>query len=124
MVIMVASPRKSINMVFHRVGVCGFGESNQKRRNHLKDSPPFASVYFLVSRSLLPDYQQLLSSMPSHRLNSSKLVENSEAKADAISHMNTIVNSTKGDPILMLKELGPGKGKEITLHGRGGNKKK
>lgn len=32
---------------------------------------------FLVSQSLLPDYQRLLSSMPSRRLNSSKLIENS-----------------------------------------------
>ena len=36
----------------------------------------FASVYFLVSQSLLPDYQRLLSSMPSRRLNTSKLLEN------------------------------------------------
>ncbi|KAI4370486.1 hypothetical protein MLD38_018837 [Melastoma candidum] len=31
-----------------------------------------------IPKSLLPDYQRLLSSMPSRRLNSSKLVENSE----------------------------------------------
>ena len=43
----------------------------------LKNSFSFASVYFLVSQSLLPDYQRLLSSMPARRLNTSKLIENS-----------------------------------------------
>lgn len=37
----------------------------------------FVICPFLVSQSLLPDYQRLLSSMPSRRLNSSKLIENS-----------------------------------------------
>lgn len=36
----------------------------------------FASVYFLASQSLLPDYQRLLSAMPSRRLNTAKLIEN------------------------------------------------
>lgn len=37
----------------------------------------FTFMLFFVSQSLLPDYQRLLSSMPSRRLNSSKLIENS-----------------------------------------------
>lgn len=34
-------------------------------------------LLFFLSQSLLPDYQRLLSSMPSRRLNTSKLIENS-----------------------------------------------
>lgn len=43
----------------------------------LQGSFSYSSSYFLVSQSLLPDYQRLLSSMPSRRLNTSKLIENS-----------------------------------------------
>lgn len=44
---------------------------------YVENSFSFVSAPFLVSQSLLPDYQRLLSSMPSRRLNSSKLIENS-----------------------------------------------
>lgn len=42
---------------------------NSKRLTHFS--------YNILSQSLLPDYQRLLSSAPSRRLNSSKLVDNS-----------------------------------------------
>ncbi|KAG5563185.1 hypothetical protein RHGRI_005816 [Rhododendron griersonianum] len=66
--------------------------------SHLKDSSSFAPVYFLVSQSLLPDYQRLLSSMPSRRLNSVKLAENSEY------FQNKLVDTIQFMEILNLKD--------------------
>ncbi|KAI8569501.1 hypothetical protein RHMOL_Rhmol02G0283700 [Rhododendron molle] len=66
--------------------------------SHLKDSSSFAPVYFLVSQSLLPDYQRLLSSMPSRRLNSAKLAENSEY------FQNKLVDTIHFMEILNLKD--------------------
>ncbi|GMP35561.1 hypothetical protein CsSME_00007947 [Camellia sinensis var. sinensis] len=109
MVMTVASPRKSINTVFQKAGVCGFGESSQKRRKYdIRDddddddddeetmemmqigAEKTKNVLILMSdiggghsRLLqigvwgrISDNQRLLSSIPSRRLNSSKLVEN------------------------------------------------
>jgi len=44
---------------------------------YLKSSFFTSMLFFFVSQSLLPDYQRLLSSLPSRRLNTSKLIENS-----------------------------------------------
>ncbi|XP_038720856.1 probable inactive serine/threonine-protein kinase scy1 isoform X2 [Tripterygium wilfordii] len=51
-----------------------------------------------IPKSLLPDYQRLLSSMPSRRLNSSKLVENSEY------FQNKLVGTIHFMEILTLKD--------------------
>ncbi|XAR71858.1 hypothetical protein NMG60_11018297 [Bertholletia excelsa] len=51
-----------------------------------------------IPKSLLPDYQRLLSSMPSRRLNSSKLVENSEY------FQNKLVDTIHFMEILNLKD--------------------
>ncbi|KAF5736500.1 hypothetical protein HS088_TW14G00643 [Tripterygium wilfordii] len=51
-----------------------------------------------IPKSLLPDYQRLLSSMPSRRLNSSKLVENSEY------FQNKLVDTIHFMEILTLKD--------------------
>lgn len=51
-----------------------------------------------IPKSLLPDYQRLLSSMPSRRLNSSKLIENSEY------FQNKLVDTIHFMEILNLKD--------------------
>ncbi|XP_022745761.1 N-terminal kinase-like protein isoform X2 [Durio zibethinus] len=51
-----------------------------------------------IPKSLLPDYQRLLSSMPSRRLNTSKLIENSEY------FQNKLVNTILFMEILSLKD--------------------
>ncbi|KAA8533965.1 hypothetical protein F0562_031482 [Nyssa sinensis] len=51
-----------------------------------------------ISKSLLPDYQRLLSSMPSRRLNSSKLIENCEY------FQNKLVDTIHFMEILNLKD--------------------
>ncbi|WVZ04744.1 hypothetical protein V8G54_018090 [Vigna mungo] len=51
-----------------------------------------------IPKSLLPDYQRLLSSMPSRRLNSSKLIENSEY------FQNKLVDTIHFMEILSLKD--------------------
>ncbi|XP_044509401.1 probable inactive serine/threonine-protein kinase scy1 isoform X2 [Mangifera indica] len=51
-----------------------------------------------IPKSLLPDYQRLLSSMPSRRLNSSKLIENSEY------FQNKLVDTIHFMEILTLKD--------------------
>lgn len=51
-----------------------------------------------IPKSLLPDYQRLLSSMPSRRLNTSKLIENSEY------FQNKLVDTIRFMEILNLKD--------------------
>ncbi|GMP69695.1 hypothetical protein CsSME_00028861 [Camellia sinensis var. sinensis] len=51
-----------------------------------------------IPKSLLPDYQRLLSSTPAHRLNSSKLIENSEY------FQNKLVDTIHFMEILNLKD--------------------
>ncbi|EEF41582.1 ATP binding protein, putative [Ricinus communis] len=58
----------------------------------------FASVYFLALQSLLQDYQRLLSSMPSRRMNTSKLIENGEY------FQNKLVDTIHFMEILTLKD--------------------
>ena len=56
----------------------------------------FICFYFHASQSLLPDYQRLLSAMPSRRLNTSKLIENSGE------FLNLIVFNNFGETLVLV----------------------
>ncbi|CAN1311400.1 Probable inactive serine/threonine-protein kinase scy1 [Linum perenne] len=65
---------------------------------HIITHFPFLPAYLSVIQSLLPDYQRLLSSMPSRRMNVSKLIENGEY------FQNKLVDTIHFMEILTLKD--------------------